>query len=46
MGRVQPQYAEQWPVITSRKDPMPGYEEMDGKPGKMALFSETAGPGD
>ncbi len=38
-------YAERWPVITLKKDPLPGAEEMDGKPGKMDLFSEAAGPG-
>ena len=38
-------YSEMWPVIVSKKDPMPGYEEMDGKPGKMSMFSEAAGDG-
>ncbi len=38
-------YSERWPVITLKKDPLPGAEEMDGKPGKMALFSEEPGPG-
>lgn len=38
-------YAEIWPVITIRKDPMPGHEEMDGKPGKLELLSEAPGTG-
>ena len=32
-------------VITLKKDPLPGAEEMDGKPGKMTLFSEAPGEG-
>ena len=38
-------YAERWPVITQKKDALPGADDMDGKPGKMDLFSEAAGPG-
>ena len=38
-------YSEIWPVITAKKDPMPTAEEMDGKPGKMELFSEAPGEG-
>jgi ferredoxin len=38
-------YSERWPVITQKKDPLPGAEEMDGKPGKMSLFSEAPGEG-
>ena len=34
-------YAELWPVIVTRKEPLPGAEEMDGKPGKMELLSEA-----
>ena len=34
-----------WPVIISRKDPLPNADEMDGKPGKMELFSEEPGSG-
>jgi ferredoxin len=29
----------------TKKDPLPTAEEMDGRPGKMELFSEKAGPG-
>jgi hypothetical protein len=29
----------------ARKDPLPHAEEMDGKPGKMELFSANAGAG-
>ena len=38
-------YSEMWPVIVTRKDPLPGSEEMDGKPDKMALLSESPGAG-
>ena len=34
-----------WPVIVTRKDPLPGSEEMDGKPDKMGLLSESPGAG-
>lgn len=32
--------AEQWPVITTRKDPLPNDTEMDGRPGKHKEFFE------
>jgi ferredoxin len=32
-------------VITTRRDPLPTAEEMDGKPGKMELLSENPGAG-
>ncbi len=38
-------YAQMWPVIVTRKDPLPAAEEMDGKTGKIELFSEKAGAG-
>ena len=38
-------YSELWPVIITKKDPMPNADEMDGKEGKMELFSEAAGEG-
>ena len=38
-------YAEMWPVIITRKDPLPNAEEMDGKAGKIDLFSEKPGQG-
>ena len=38
-------YSEMWPVIITKKDPLPNAEEMDGKEGKMELFSEAAGEG-
>lgn len=28
-------FAELWPVITARKDPLPNAEMMDGEPGKL-----------
>ncbi len=38
-------YSELWPVIVSKRDPLPGADEMDGKTGKMDLFSENPGEG-
>ena len=38
-------YSEMWPVIITKKDPLPTADEMDGKEGKMELFSEAAGEG-
>jgi ferredoxin len=38
-------YSEMWPVIVTRKDPLPEAEAMDGKPGKMDLLSESPGAG-
>ena len=38
-------YSEMWPVIITKKDPLPTAEEMDGKEGKMELFSEAPGEG-
>ncbi|TAG12963.1 MAG: ferredoxin family protein [Rhodobacterales bacterium] len=40
-------YAVAWPVIVTKKDPLPGYEERDGETGKLEkYFSETPGAGD
>jgi ferredoxin len=37
-------YAEKWPVITQKKDPLPEAEEFDGVKGKFAkYFSEKSG---
>ncbi|MCE8470962.1 DUF3470 domain-containing protein, partial [Rhodovulum sulfidophilum] len=39
-------YAETWPCIITRKDPLPEAEERDGEEGKRAkYFSETPGAG-
>jgi len=38
-------YSEMWPVIITKKDQLPNAEEMDGKEGKMELFSEKPGEG-
>ena len=38
-------YSEKWPVIITKKDPLPPADEMDGKEGKMELFSENPGEG-
>jgi ferredoxin len=40
-------YAVMWPVITTKKDPLPGYEDRDGETGKREkYFSEAPGSGD
>jgi ferredoxin len=38
-------YAEQWPNITVKIDPLPEAAEFDGKPDKMQYFSENPGEG-
>ena len=39
-------YAEQWPNISQRLDPLPGADEMKGKPGKFdAYFNPNPGTG-
>ncbi|WP_372884836.1 ferredoxin FdxA [Shimia sp.] len=39
-------YAERWPVITARKDPLEGAAARDGLAGKLhSLFSELPGTG-
>lgn len=35
------QYAEVWPVLTEKKDPLPGADDWNGKPGKFAQLSEA-----
>jgi ferredoxin len=32
-------------VLVTRRDPLPGAEEMDGQPGKLELLSEAPGEG-
>ncbi|MEI4486711.1 ferredoxin FdxA [Frigidibacter sp. MR17.14] len=40
-------YSELWPVITQKRDPLPGAEERDGETGKLEkYFSEAPGQGD
>ena len=40
-------FAEKWPNLTAKKDPLPGAEEHDGEEGKLGkYFSEKAGAGD
>ncbi|MFT4346585.1 ferredoxin FdxA [Bartonella ancashensis] len=40
-------YANKWPNITARKDPLPQAKEMDGVPNKLEkYFSENPGSGD
>ncbi len=44
---VNRKYAEEWPVLTVKKDPMPEAEEMKGKPNKFKEdFSPEPGEGD
>ena len=39
-------YSEAWPVIVTKRDPLPEAEERDGETGKMdKYFSEAAGAG-
>ena len=39
-------YADAWPVLVTRRDPLPEAEERDGEPGKLEkYFSEAAGEG-
>ena len=39
-------YSELWPVIVSKKDPLPEAEERDGEEGKLEkYFSEAPGEG-
>lgn len=39
-------YSEAWPVIVTRKDPLPGADGLDGEPGKLEkYFSEAPGLG-
>ena len=38
-------YSILWPVIITKKDPLPTADEMDGKDGKIDLFSENPGEG-
>ncbi|MEM6463837.1 MAG: ferredoxin FdxA [Pseudomonadota bacterium] len=38
-------YAELWPVIVTKKDPLPAAADRDGEPGKMADFSSNPGLG-
>ncbi|MFN7225551.1 MAG: DUF3470 domain-containing protein, partial [Paracoccaceae bacterium] len=39
-------YAAKWPVLTVRKDPLPGAKERDGEKDKLSrYFSENPGEG-
>ena len=38
-------YSEMWPVIITKKDPLPNADEMDGKEGKLEFLSEAPGEG-
>jgi len=34
-----------WPVIVSKKDPLPTADDFDGKPDKLQYLSEAPGEG-
>jgi ferredoxin len=39
-------YSVMWPVIITKKDPLPEAEALDGTPGKLeSMFSEAPGEG-
>ena len=38
--------AKSWPNLTKKRDPLPDAKEMDGKEGKLELFSPNPGEGD
>ena len=39
-------YSEKWPVIVTKKEPLPDYDARDGEAGKMEkYFSEAPGEG-
>lgn len=45
--KLNADYAQVWPNITVKKEPMDGYKDMDGVPGKLEqYFSEKPGAGD
>jgi ferredoxin len=39
-------FAQVWPEITLRREPLPDAKAWDGRPGKLALLSPHAGAGD
>ncbi len=43
---INTKYAEIWPNITRKRDALPGADEENGKPGKLAELSEKPGQGD
>ena len=44
---VNTKYAELWPNITTKKDPLPNAEKYDGEANKFeSYFSENPGDGD
>ena len=38
-------YSEMWPVIITKKDPLPTADDLDGKEGKLEMLSEAPGEG-
>jgi len=43
---INAKYAEVWPNITMKKDPMPDYKKWDGVEGKLQYLSAEPGEGD
>jgi ferredoxin len=45
--KINTEYAQIWPNITTKRDPLPEAKEMDGVPGKLEkYFSPKPGSGD
>jgi len=45
--KINTDYADKWPVLTAKIDPLPDAEEFDGKKDKYKqYFSEAPGKGD
>ena len=44
--KLNTEMAKSWPNITKKRDPLSDAKAMDGKEGKLALFSPNPGEGD
>ena len=42
---INAKFAEEWPNITEKKDPMPGADDANGESGKADKLSENPGEG-
>ena len=45
-GPINAEYAQKWPNLTAKRDPLPDAEAWNGKPGKEADLSPNPGQGD
>jgi len=43
---INTKFANEWPNITRKRDPLPDAEEWKDKPDKLAMLSENPGEGD